>query len=95
MWPGFSWPRTPPAALSSLRDETTDCFSSFFILTAEVMHLFDTSAVISRPDWCGMGRLKLSTECVRSLHDQNFAKGIKAPQKPPGSQELQLWPTTG
>lgn len=41
------------------------------------------------------GRLKLSPERVRSLHDQNFTKGIKAPQKNPGSQELQLWPTTG
>lgn len=84
----------PPAAPSSLRDDTTDWFSSFLILTAEVMHLFDTSVVISRPDLCGMGRLKLSTECGRSLHDQNFAKGFKAPQKAPGSQELQLWPTT-
>lgn len=43
----------PPPAPSSLRDETTDWFSSFFILTAEVMLLFDTSAVTSRPDWCG------------------------------------------
>ncbi|XP_071310038.1 collagen alpha-2(I) chain-like [Agelaius tricolor] len=50
------------------------------------------SPVVSRPDWCGMGRLKLYPERVRS---QNFTKGIKAPQKAPGSQELQLWPTTG
>lgn len=85
----------PPAAPSSLRDETTDWFSSFFILTAELMHLFGISAVVSSPDWCGMGRLKLYPERVRSLHDQNFTKGIKAPPKAPGSQELQLWPTTG
>lgn len=88
-------PGPPPAALSSLRNETTDWFSSFFILTAEVMHLFDTSAVISRPGWCGMGRLKLSMECVRSMHDQNFTKGIKTPKKPLAAKSCSCGPPLG